>query len=173
MSHTYASDSANSLSRIAVLAATLCAAQSFANVQILQVQDAGVLASSPSLPDAAGGAGVGSADRFCVVNTLGRGVRLTFAASNAAAGLSPTLRNTTTGATVPYRQSVSLANGSLAKLIQLDAAGSIFDVPASAVVTSAAACPSGGNVMKWITLSAPLPSSGVWVDQVSMTATPL
>jgi hypothetical protein len=161
------------LPKTVVLVAACCAAQGFANVQILQVQDAGVLASSPSLPDSSGAAGVGSSDRFCVVNTLGRGVRLTFAASNAAAGLSPTLRNTATGATVAYRQSVSLANGSLAKLIQLDAAGSTFDVPASAVVTSAAACPPGGNVMKWITLSTPLPSADVWVDQVSMTATPL
>lgn len=142
-------------------------------IQLVNMTHESTGKSPAKLSDAQGQPGLGARGGMCVVSTLaGRGVRLSFRSGNGAFGdgRSWTARHVVTGAARPYRQSVSLADGSGVKLVSADPAGT-YDVPAAAVANSLAACPPGGNVIKWSTYQDK--EAGVFRDSVTVTAVPL
>lgn len=160
---------------VIALASMHLAGAALADVVVLAITDeTATLKSSVSLPDADGVAGMGVSGRLCVVNTqAGRGVHLTFTPAGGVAGdgKSWLARSPTTGAVSAYRQSISYSDGTGRRLLSSSTPG-VVDVPASQVVSSTALCPGGGNLIKWVTVSA-LPTSEIFSDTVTITAASL
>lgn len=161
-------------SALALLVLATLSASAAADVAVLNITDEVALRTAGSLPDATNVGGVGVAGRLCVVNTqAGKGVRLTFSSANGVAGDGKAwlAKNLSTGATTPYRQSISLADGTAKRLVS-GTASTVVDIPASGVVGSVALCPPGGTLIKWVTVTG-VPSQGIFSDAVSIVATSL
>lgn len=154
-------------------------ASSSRQVQVLNLVDAVMTPTAVNVWNAFGVAIPGKEDTFCVVDTTGGAVSLTF--TSAKPGGDGLYKAVAAGQTdIDYHFSVGLASSAAAdvnvNLMNHPVGMNAFTVPAGVTVTAAGNCPAGGNVRKSIVRfmgTALPPGSAIWVDTVTVTATPI
>lgn len=141
-------------------------------IRVFGLQDAALPAGDNSTTDSFYNIGTGKGDSFCVAHSTGGAVRLSF--SNAGGGDSGSLLavDAATGATVGYHLSVGVGSGPWA-LIGSNAGTTSVNVAAGTTQTDLVACTAPNVRKSMITQGVPAPTSGFFVDTVTVTATPL
>jgi hypothetical protein len=120
-------------------------------------------------------AGIQKSDNFCVVNTAGGAVELTFTNSGGAGSDGQSwLAKNLAGQGVAYRQFISNADGTATKLVSTASGDVKFIVDPKYVVTNSEKC-NVGNVRKAVELVGDpmMKGGGLYRDIVSVKISPL